>query len=55
LKLNLQDLSRFKEYKLEKKELEKELAKCRVQIVSESNKLNDEHIDRSLDLKNKDR
>jgi hypothetical protein len=33
---------------------EKKLAKCRIQIVSESDKLSDEHIDRSLNLKNED-
>jgi hypothetical protein len=37
-----------------KDELEKELAKCRVQIVNKLDKLNDEHINRSLNLKNED-
>jgi hypothetical protein len=37
---------------LERKKLEKKLAKCGAQIVNKSNKLSDEHIDRSLSFKN---
>lgn len=49
MKFKLQDLLGSK-----KDELEKELAKCRVQIVNKLDKLNDEHINRSLNLKNED-
>ncbi len=43
-----------REDELERKKLEKELTKCRAQIMSESDKLSDEHIDKSLNLKNED-
>ncbi len=55
MKLKIQDLSRFTKDELERKKSKKDLAKCRVQIVSELDKLNDEYIGRSLNLKNEDR
>jgi hypothetical protein len=50
LKLKLQDLLGFRKDELERENLEKKLAKCRVQIMSESDKLSDEHMDRSLNF-----
>lgn len=46
LKLKLQDLLVLRE-----DELEKKLVECRALIMSELNKLSDEHIDKSLNLK----
>jgi hypothetical protein len=42
------------EDELKRKKLEKELAECKAQITNESDRLSDEHIDKSLNLKNED-
>lgn len=54
LKLKLQDLLRSRKDALERENLEKKITKCKIQIVNESDKLSDEDIDRSLNLKNED-
>jgi hypothetical protein len=47
-------LSKSTKDELERKKLEKKLTKCKAQIVSESDKLSDEHIDRNLNLRTED-
>ncbi len=54
MKLKLQDLLRSRKDALERENLEKKITKCKIQIVNESDKLSDEDIDRSLNLKNED-